>query len=281
MNQNDFAFSDFANNKFYSAVNKTLIELADLSNEKRVVDLACGTGMVTRQIANTLKDAKDSVIIAMDHSQDMLKIAAEELKDISSTAVEFVESKVEEISGKIKDQVDVIFFCNAIHYVSNKDEILNEINNLSVSYNFIQIFLVSFRFFLYKSFYNGAHPPETELFARKWMIKSLRTLRKEYGLKPEKSDKVESRKQLTISDYEVLLQKHGFAIKTQIVNKIPVPLKGWIDISTFKDFISGVMPGVPLSEASKCLTTAVTQTFEDLNTTTIPRNWLNIIAVKQ
>ena len=41
------------------------------------------------------------------------------------------------------------------------------------------------------------------------------------------------------------------------------------------------MPGVPLSEASKCLTTAVTQTFEDLNTTTIPRNWLNIIAVKQ
>ena len=53
MNQNDFAFSDFANNKFYSAVNKTLIELADLSNEKRVVDLACGTGMVTRQIANT------------------------------------------------------------------------------------------------------------------------------------------------------------------------------------------------------------------------------------
>ncbi|GIT15575.1 MAG: hypothetical protein CM1200mP37_1560 [Chloroflexota bacterium] len=34
MNQNDFAFSDFANNKFYSAVNKTLIELADLSNEK-------------------------------------------------------------------------------------------------------------------------------------------------------------------------------------------------------------------------------------------------------
>ena len=272
MNQNDFAFSDFANNKFYSAVNKTLIEVADLSNEKRVVDLACGTGMVTRQIANTLKDAKDSVIIAMDHSQDMLKIAAEELKDISSTAVEFVESKVEEISGKIKDQVDVIFFCNAIHYVSNKDEILNEINNL---------LRVGGKLALNTSFYNGAHPPETELFARKWMIKSLRTLRKEYGLKPEKSDKVESRKQLTISDYEVLLQKHGFAIKTQIVNKIPVPLKGWIDISTFKDFISGVMPGVPLSEASKCLTTAVTQTFEDLNTTTIPRNWLNIIAVKQ
>ena len=54
MNQNDYAFSDFANNKFYSAVNKTLIELADLSNEKRVVDLACGTGMVTRQIADTL-----------------------------------------------------------------------------------------------------------------------------------------------------------------------------------------------------------------------------------
>jgi len=272
MNQNNFAFSDFANNKFYSAVNKTLIELAEISNEKRVVDLACGTGMVTRQIADTLKDAKNSVIIAMDHSQDMLKIASEELKDISSTAIEFVESKVEQISEGIKDQVDAIFFCNAIHYVSNKDEILNEINNL---------LRVGGKLALNTSFFNGAHPPETELFARKWMIKSLRTLRKEYDLKPKRSEKVESRKQLTILDYESLLNKHGFTIKKQIVNKVPVPLKGWIDISTFKDFISGVMPGVPLSKASKCLTTAVSQTFDELNVNSMPRNWLNIIAVKQ
>ncbi len=272
MNQNDFAFSDFANNRFYSSVNKTLIELADLSNEKRVVDLACGTGMVTRQIAETLKDAKDSVIIAMDHSQDMLKIAAEELKDISSTAIEFVDSKVEQISDKIKDQVDAIFFCNAIHYVSNKDEILNEIN---------QLLRVGGKLALNTSFYNGAHPPETELFARKWMIKAFRTLRKDYGLKPNKAIKVESRKQLSPLDYESLLNKHGFTIKKQLVNKIPVPLKGWIDISTFKDFISGVMPGIPLTKASNCLTTAVTQTFAELDVKAIPRNWLHIIAIKE
>ena len=36
MNQNNFAFSDFANNKFYSAVNKTLIELAVKDFKKAV-----------------------------------------------------------------------------------------------------------------------------------------------------------------------------------------------------------------------------------------------------
>ena len=80
MNQNDFAFSDFANNKFYSAVNKTLIELADLSNEKRVVDLACGTGMVTRQIANTLKDAKDFVEGVLCREDSPYKVLAEHKK---------------------------------------------------------------------------------------------------------------------------------------------------------------------------------------------------------
>ena len=272
MNQNDFAFSDFANNKFYSAVNKTLIELADLSNEKRVVDLACGTGMVTRQIANTLKDAKDSVIIAMDHSQDMLKIAAEELKDISSTAVEFVESKVEEISGKIKDQVDVIFFCNAIHYVSDKNLFFIEVS---------KTLKPGGEFVFNTSFFEGGQPPETLGFYRKWMLKSRRLLRNKYGLSVNKADsKVESRNHLNPEEYRNLLELHNLRVVKQKIDEVPVPVEGWEDISQFEDFISGTMPGVPLDKASDVLKETVREIYDELGIKFMNRNWLEVVAIK-
>jgi len=60
-----------------------------------------------------------------------------------------------------------------------------------------------------------------------------------------------------------------------------VPISGWLDISEFKDFIEGAMPGVPLKEASMALQTAVRETFKDLAIETVPRNWLEIVAIKK
>ena len=63
----------------------------------------------------------------IDHSSEMLKIAVEELKDRRDAAVQFVQSQVEHISESVKDSVDTVIFCNAIHYVPNKEELLSEI----------------------------------------------------------------------------------------------------------------------------------------------------------
>ena len=41
------------------------------------------------------------------------------------------------------------------------------------------------------------------------------------------------------------------------------------------------MPGVPLKEASMALQTAVRETFKDLAIETVPRNWLEIVAIKK
>ena len=155
--------------------------MASVGSGQRILDLACGTGGVTKLIAERLFGAKDSVIIALDHSASALRQAVEELSDVGDIAIQFVQSQVEQASQSVKDSVDTVIFCNAIHYVSNKDEILNEINNL---------LRVGGKLALNTSFFNGAHPPETQLFARKWMIKSLRTLRKEYDLTPRRAVKL-------------------------------------------------------------------------------------------
>ena len=199
------------------------------------------------------------------------ELSADDLKDISHGAVKYVQSGVENISDAIKESVDTVVFCNAIHYLPDKDVVVREISK-SLSQGG--------KFAFNTSFYEGGQHEDSLSFYSKWMFKAFRILRKEYGLKPEKSLKVESRKQLTPEDYSDLLFRHGLKIEIQKVDTVQVPIEGWLDICAFSDFIEGTMPGVPLDTASEVLQEGVRQTYKELNVTHVPRNWLDIVARK-
>lgn len=271
MSDNEYTFTKFANNPFYRRQNAYLIDMAGVGSGQRIVDLACGNGGVTRLIVERLKGARDSVIIGIDHSAEMLKLAMEELKECRDAAIQFVQSRVEQASDSLKESVDTVFLCNAIHYVPDKNELVADIRKTlkpggKLAFN--------------TSFFDGAHPPETVLFARKWMLKAARRLRRDYGLSPVRSEKVESRKQLTPEEYRGLLEGHGFRISRQEIETVQVPIEGWLDISAFEDFIVGVMPGVPLDKASAALKAGIRQVFEEMNLDYVPRNWLRVVAVR-
>ena len=271
MSPEEFTFAKFASNAFYRRQNANLIDMAGVGSGQRIVDLACGNGGVTKLIVERLRGARDSMIIGIDHSSEMLRLAMEELKDARDAAVQFVQSQVEHVSEAVKDSVDTVFFCNAIHYIPNKDELLAEISKL---------LRPGGKFAFNTSFFEGAHPPETMLFARKWMMRSARILRREYGLSPDRSAKVESRRQLTPDEYRGLLEEHGFRVVKQEIETVPVPMDGWRDISAFRDFIGGVMPGVPLDKASEALQAGCEQVFAEMKLDFVPRNWLRVVAVR-
>jgi ubiquinone/menaquinone biosynthesis C-methylase UbiE len=271
MADDQFTFAKFANNPFYRVQNARLVDMAGIRSGQRIVDLACGNGGVTRLILERLRGARDSVVIGIDHSSEMLKQAMEELNDARNTALHFVQSRVEHLSESVKESVDTVIFCNAIHYIPDKDILLNEISKTlkpggKLAFN--------------TSFFEGAHPPETVLFARKWMMRAARILRREYGLSPVRADKVEARRQLTPDEYRGLLEEHGFKITKQEIDTVQVPIEGWLDISSFSDFITGVMPGVPLDKASAALRAGIIQTFEEMKVDHVPRNWLDVVAVR-
>ena len=111
-------------------------------------------------------------------------------------------------------------------------------------------------------------------------MKAARALRREYGLSPSRADKVEARRHLSPEEYRGLLEGHGFRVARQEVETVKVPLQGWLDISSFEDFIVGIMPGVPLDKASAALKSGLTQTFEEMNLRYVPRNWLDVVAVR-
>jgi ubiquinone/menaquinone biosynthesis C-methylase UbiE len=269
---NDFSFATFSKNEFYSTLNARLVDMADVGSDRRVVDLACGAGGVTRLILQRINRTKDTVVIALDHSSLALRTAMEDLKDISNNAVKFVQLGVENVSEAVKDSVDTIVFCNAIHYVPDKDGVVSDIS---------KALRPGGKFAFNTSFYEGGQHEDSSAFYSKWMLKAMRILRREYGLRPQKSQKVESRRQLTPNEYGNLMERNGLRVQKQVVDTVSVPIEGWLDISTFSDFIEGTMPGVPLKEASEALQQGVRLTYEEMGVTHVPRNWLDIVAVKK
>ncbi|MCH7760678.1 L-histidine N(alpha)-methyltransferase [candidate division TA06 bacterium] len=267
----EFSYKQFAELGFIQQANSHLVDLVGLRPGQKVVDLGCGTGAVTRLIMEKLEGARNSLVIGIDMSAAALREAMSQLNNARNVAIHFVQSRVEHLPEIVKEQVDSVFFCNGIHLVPDKPRLLTQISTALKSGGI---------FAFNTTFFQGAPPPETEQFYRKWMFKALRILRRRHGIMPQKG-KVEARRQLTSEQYEDLLCQHGFTIGRKSLFPALFTLQGYMAISEYEEFIQGAMPGVPLEKGRDALQEGVRQAFQDLNLETVPRNWLTVVAVRK
>ena len=224
---------------------------------------------MTKLIFARLQSAKDTVIYAVDHSTSALKAAAEDIGERKDVAIKYVHSEVQNLADAVKERVDAIVYCNSIHYVPDKPGLLAQIKE-KLSPNGIFAFNTSF--------FDGSHPPDSHEFFRKWMMRSLRILKREHGLSANKAARVESRVQLTADQYVEFVENAGFKIEVNDLNRVEVPHEGWYHISGFSDWIEGVMPGVPLDSGREALQKGLREIWDEMNLKTIPRLWLSISA---
>jgi ubiquinone/menaquinone biosynthesis C-methylase UbiE len=267
----EYSFTTFANLPFYRKVNARLLDLAEVGKQKNIVDLGCGTGGVTKLILDRIQSARNTVIYAVDHSSSALKAAGDEIGERKDAAVKYIHSEVQNLTCAVKGQVDAIVYCNAIHYVPDKAALLAQIKD-KLSPNGILAFNTSF--------FDGSHPPDSHEFFRKWMMRSLRLLKREHGLLVKRNDKVESRVQLSAEEYQELVASAGFQVRVNDLNQVDVPHEGWHHISGFSDWIEGVMPGVPMDKGRATLQKGLAEIWDEMNLTTIPRVWLSMSASK-
>src|SRR5213592_4261369 len=195
-----FTLEKFARHPFYQEVNRRLVALTNLHPGQRVVDLGAGTGAVTRLLVEKVSSRPEAEVIAVEPSATALEVARRNLESFGDAVVRFVQGGAEKLSQLVKKPVDAIFFCNAIHLVPEKEQVLKEIQRTlrkdgTFSFN--------------TSFYEGAEPPEAEQFYRKWMVKALRALKSRYGVMPDRT-RVEARHRLTEAEYIQLLEENGF-----------------------------------------------------------------------
>ena len=273
MKNNDsdnFNFDSFSNLDWYKTVNSNLLDLADLNSSNKIIDLGCGNGGITEMILSKVKDVSSIVIFAVDSSSSAISLALKRFSNRKDVIINYIQSEAQNLHENIKEKVDTVIYCNSIHYVEEKEKVLQHIGNGLEKGG---------KFAFNTSFFDGSHPKETEAFLRKWMLKSLRLLRSEYNLKPVKN-KVQSRIQLSPENYEELLLNNGFKVKEKNIENVHVPLDGWYEISSFKDWIEGVLPGIPLDIGKKVLQETVESLFKELNIKTLDRKWLSIVASK-
>jgi ubiquinone/menaquinone biosynthesis C-methylase UbiE len=231
------------------------------------VDLGSGTGAVTRLLAEEVKN-NGAEVIGVEPSQTAIDVAMRNLENLRDGLVRFIQGSAEKLSQLVRGPVDAVFFCNAIHLVQEKELVLNEIK---------QTLREDGTFSFNTSFYQGAEPPESQLFYRKWMIKALRVLKSEYGISPDKT-KVEARHRLTEAEYITLLEDNGFKIRNKEVVQVEMPLSGFESISEYSLWIEGVLPGVPLEAGAASLREGARQAFQELGLKFSPRNWLLVVA---
>jgi ubiquinone/menaquinone biosynthesis C-methylase UbiE len=264
-----FTLEKFARHPFYQEVNRRLVALTRLRKGQRVVDLGAGTGAVTRLLAEEVASGPGAEVIAVEPSETALEVAKRNLENFSGAVIRFIQGGAERLSDLVRKPVDAIFFCNAIHLVREKEQVLAEVRKTlreggTFSFN--------------TSFYDGAEPPEAEQFYRRWMMKALRALKSRYGLMPEKTVKAEARVRLSEGEYVRLLEENGFRIRNKEVVTVQMPLSGFEAISEYSLWIEGVLPGVPLAEGRDALKQGAREAFQELGLRLSPRNWLLVVA---
>lgn len=262
-----FTLEKFAGHAFYQEVNRRLVALTHLHRGQSVVDLGAGTGAVTKLLLEEVRGPQAQVI-AVEPSAPALEVARRNLETIGDAIVRFIQGGAERLSQLVKTQVDAIFFCNAIHLVHEKQAVLQQIR---------RTLREDGTFSFSTAFYQGAEPPESHAFYRKWMIRALRDLKSKYGIMPDKT-KVEARMQLTEEQYLQLLRENGFKVREKEVVTVKVPLSGFEAISDYSLWIEGVMPGVPLEAGADALKQGAREAFAELGLKFSPRNWLLVVA---
>lgn len=266
----DYSFRPFSRHAFFRQVNTWLLDQVGLKPGWRVVDAACGSGAVTELILERIRGAQGARVVALDISAAALEEARKLLSGARDAVVEFVEARAEEMSHWVQQAADAVIFCNGIHYVEDKARLLTEVR---------QTLRPGGVFAFNTSFFEGAHLPETLQFYRRWMTKALRKLKTRYGVLPDRT-KVPARQQWAPEQYHQALEAAGFRVTVEELVPATLGEQGWLDISRFRDFASGVLPGIPLAQASEVLCDAVRETLAELGLSAVPRNWLSVVATR-
>ena len=275
---NQFTFEPFAAHEFYTKVNRSLVRqaLAFLTSRPvnatvTIVDMACGTGAITRLIAEELdRQGRQAHLIGVDPSAEALRLADKSMQEMGVKA-EFIQGEASDLPTIVRG-ADVAFFCNAIHLLPDK---------LSAFRLMDAILAPGGIFACNSAFYNGTYVNGTERFYRLWTRRAVGWLRKEH---PEvhlsRETKATAMQWLTREEYVQLLKESGFCQVKTVEEEAIMTVDSYRDIGQYWLFIEGALPGVPLSLGAAALGTSVYQAGEELGITEIPRNWLQILATK-
>ncbi len=287
---NQFTFEAFAAHDFYTQVNRLLVQrtIAQLVAKRSkaistaennslitIVDMACGTGAISRLIAEEMAQHQllsKTCIIGVDPSADAVRIANNTMRtEYPELQTKFLQGDVTDLPRFVQN-ADAAFFCNAIHLVPDKNDAFRHMAEILASNG---IFACN------SAFYHGTYVEGTERFYRLWTRRAVGWLKKEHPeVRLSREAKTTAMQWLTPEEYVAALQQSGFGEVDISSNVAMMSLDAWRDLGQYWLFIEGALPGVPLALGAAALENAVYQTGQELGLTEVPRTWLQLVSAK-
>jgi ubiquinone/menaquinone biosynthesis C-methylase UbiE len=288
------SYEPYSQEPEYIEANRDLLKTVPLGDVHRVLDLACGTALMS----DLLLQLKPNVVInGVDLSAESLSIGRKVMaeKGLMADTQETLDVAAAEGKGAIlmeeasamelrfaDETFDMGMMGNAIHLMPDKDlfvQGLSRVLKSGASFSFNSVFFVG-------TYGEGSEPVYTEWMKEAFvlMMKKSDEL-KAAGKPPIKrkrglSGKAFDKDWKTGEEWGALFEKHGFSITRIYKRPIGITARGLALVGAYAGLAEVLMSGYPVDLASECLQEASYTAFERHNVDEIIRYWLEVTVVK-
>lgn len=278
----------------YIDANRDLLLTLPLDSVNRVLDLACGTGLLT----DLLLEIKPGLVVnGVDISTESLDIGRKVFREKNLLVDSQEELESAAASGKsaflmaegsatelpfAAETFDLAMMGNAIHLMPDKDKFLQGVNRV----------LVRDGLFTFNSvFFTGTFAEGTETLYTEWMKESVNILneknvaRIQAGEKPitrtrGKSGHAFDKGWMSPDEWEQSLVRNGFSVNRVYKRPIAISQRGLELVGAYGGLAEVLMSGYPVEIASECLQEAAGRAFRNLGLQEVVRYWLEVTATK-
>jgi ubiquinone/menaquinone biosynthesis C-methylase UbiE len=271
--------------------NRAFVKMLPLGSAATVLDLACGTGTISRLM---LEENPRLTIFGLDLSRESLLLGRSDYLDEGFTSaglsleregpgparVVLVEGSADVLPFR-EEWADLVFMGHSIHNLPDLDKLLGEI---------VRVMKKGATFHFNSSFYAGSQAPGTDAFyqhwwkgAMRWILEKDRELRKagQPGIKRVRgtAGRAFSYRWLSGDEWREALERHGLEVTRAEERTIMMSPGAFETVGSYSGLAAVMVSGYPVEIASEALQRAVRPAFEAVGAAEIPRLWLEMSAV--
>jgi len=290
----NLSYEPYAEDPEYISTNREFFDTLDLEHVHLVLDLACGTGLISQLL---LQRNSALAIRGVDISQESLDIGRRSFRErgvhvesetawaaaarAGSGVIFLEESPADDLQFE-NHMFDLAVMGNAIHLMPDKGSFLRGVHRVlkpGGTFAFNSVFFV------------GTFADDTESFFLEWMKQALAVLgeinarREAKGEGPiprrrGKGGRAFDKNWMTVEQWRDIVSDSGFKVTQARKRLTSISRKGLELVGAYGGLAEVLMSGYPVDTASECLQEAAGRTFDKLCKTEIGRYWLEVTAVK-
>jgi ubiquinone/menaquinone biosynthesis C-methylase UbiE len=284
------SYEPFSAEPEYIEVNRKLVQCLGLWPGMRILDLACGTGVLSLLVIDEFEAQNPDnnqraglAITGVDISRESLELARRALTRRNPQGTwDLLEASADQLPMQ-NGGADTAIMGNAIHIFADKDALLREIHRV------LQPKAV---FAFNSSFYAGTFVPGTEQFYTEWLKEALTFIRQKnqelqqsgrrrIARRRGQASPAFSQRWLSAEEYCGMLNRHGFGVRQLEERTVLLSQHSFETVGAYTGLAQVLLSGYPARLASEALMKSVGAALATVGMEQVPRHWLEIVAVKQ